>query len=100
MNKARRKELGKAFDLICQAKDILEAVKAEEREAYENLQIVSALVSEVRKWKGIWICWMRHSITWTMLILLLSRFNCQKGSENERSDIELQRTRQLEQTGL
>ena len=37
MNKARRKELGKAFDLVCQAKDILEAVKAEERESYENL---------------------------------------------------------------
>lgn len=37
MNKARRKELGKAFDLVCQAKDILEAVKAEEQESYENL---------------------------------------------------------------
>lgn len=37
MNKARRKELGKVFDLVCQAKDILEAVKAEERESYENL---------------------------------------------------------------
>lgn len=37
MNKARRKELGKAFDLVCQAKDILETVKAEEQESYENL---------------------------------------------------------------
>lgn len=37
MNKVRRKELGKAFDLVCQAKDILEAVKAEEQESYENL---------------------------------------------------------------
>ena len=37
MNKVRRKELGNAFDLVCQAKDILEAVKAEEQESYENL---------------------------------------------------------------
>lgn len=37
MNKQRRKKLGKVFDLICQAKDILEEVKSEEEEAYENL---------------------------------------------------------------
>lgn len=37
MNKVRRKELGKAFDLVDQAKNVLETVKAEEQEAYENL---------------------------------------------------------------
>lgn len=37
MNKQRRKKLETAFDLICQAKDILEEVKNEEEEAYENL---------------------------------------------------------------
>ncbi len=37
MNKQRRKKLGTAFDLICQAKDILEEVKSEEEEAYKNL---------------------------------------------------------------
>lgn len=37
MNKARRKELGRAFDLCCEAQEILEAVKEEEQEAYENL---------------------------------------------------------------
>lgn len=37
MNKIRRKKLGDAFDLIAQAKDILEAVKEEEQEAIDNL---------------------------------------------------------------
>lgn len=37
MNKIRRKKLGDAFDLISQAKDILEAVKEEEQEAIDNL---------------------------------------------------------------
>lgn len=37
MNKVRRKELEKAFDLVGQAKNVLEAVKAEEQESYENL---------------------------------------------------------------
>lgn len=37
MNKVRRNKLGKAFDLVAQAKDILEEVKEEEREAYDNL---------------------------------------------------------------
>lgn len=37
MNKQRRKELGKAFDMIEQAKEIIEAVKEEEEESYENL---------------------------------------------------------------
>lgn len=37
MNKVRRKKLGDAFDLIFQAKEILEAVKEEEQEAIENL---------------------------------------------------------------
>ena len=37
MNKARRKRLGEAFDLIGKAQDILSAVREEEQEAYENL---------------------------------------------------------------
>lgn len=37
MNKARRKELEKAFDLCCEAQEILEVVKEEEQEAYDNL---------------------------------------------------------------
>ncbi len=37
MNKIRRKKLGDAFELISQAKDILEAVKEEEQEAIDNL---------------------------------------------------------------
>lgn len=37
MNKIRRKKLGDAFDLISQAKDILEAVKEEEQDAIDNL---------------------------------------------------------------
>lgn len=37
MNRVRRKRLENAFDLINQAKDILEEVKDEEREPLENL---------------------------------------------------------------
>ena len=37
MNKARRKRLGEAFDLIGTAQDILRCVREEEQEAYENL---------------------------------------------------------------
>ena len=37
MNKARRKRLGEAFDLIGEAQDILRSVREEEQEAYENL---------------------------------------------------------------
>ena len=37
MNKARRKRLGEAFDLIGTAQDILRSVREEEQEAYENL---------------------------------------------------------------
>lgn len=37
MNRVRRKRLENAFDLINQAKDILEEVKDEERESLENL---------------------------------------------------------------
>lgn len=37
MNKQRRNKLGKAFDLVAQAKDILEEVKDEEQEAHDNL---------------------------------------------------------------
>lgn len=37
MNRQRRKELEKAFDMIEQAKEIIEAVKEEEEESYENL---------------------------------------------------------------
>lgn len=37
MNKARRKKLGEAFDRIEDAKNILEEVKQEEQDAYDNL---------------------------------------------------------------
>ena len=37
MNKQRRKQLEKAFDLVNQAQDILQDVKEEEEEALENL---------------------------------------------------------------
>ena len=37
MNKARRKKLEEAFNLLDSAKEILEAVREEEQEAYENL---------------------------------------------------------------
>lgn len=37
VNKQRRKRLGKAFDLVTEAMDILEEVKSEEEESYDNL---------------------------------------------------------------
>lgn len=37
MNKTRRKRLAEALDLISQAKDILEEVKGEEQDAFDNL---------------------------------------------------------------
>lgn len=37
MNKVRRKRLAEALDLISQAKDILEEVKDEEQDAFDNL---------------------------------------------------------------
>lgn len=37
VNKQRRKRLGKAFDLVTEAMDILEEVKSEEVESYDNL---------------------------------------------------------------
>lgn len=37
MNKARRKRLAEAAELLEQAKDILEEVKDEEQEAHDNL---------------------------------------------------------------
>ena len=37
MNKARRKRLGEAFELIGKAQDILCSVREEEQEAYDNL---------------------------------------------------------------
>lgn len=37
MNRDRRKRLGSAFDMVAKAKDILEDVKSEESESYENL---------------------------------------------------------------
>ena len=37
MNKARRKRLGEAFELIGTAQDILRSVREEEQDAYENL---------------------------------------------------------------
>ena len=37
MNRIRRKELSKALELLEQAKDIIEACRDEEQEAYDNL---------------------------------------------------------------
>lgn len=37
MNKQRRKRLGKAFDLVSEAMEILEDIKTEEQESYDNL---------------------------------------------------------------
>ena len=37
MNKQRRKEIAKAIGLIEQAREILDAVKEEEQEAFDNL---------------------------------------------------------------
>lgn len=37
MNKQKRKRLEKAFDLITQAEEILEEVKADEEDSYDNL---------------------------------------------------------------
>ena len=37
MNRSRRKRLQEAFDLVCQAQEILEEVKEGERESLENL---------------------------------------------------------------
>lgn len=37
MNKKRREKLGKAFELVGAAQEILQAVREEEQEAYENL---------------------------------------------------------------
>lgn len=36
-NKQRRKRLGKAFDLVSEAMKILEDIKTEEQESYDNL---------------------------------------------------------------
>ncbi|GFI48317.1 hypothetical protein IMSAGC019_03644 [Lachnospiraceae bacterium] len=37
MNKQRRKQIEKAFELIGEAEDILESAKSEEQDAYDNL---------------------------------------------------------------
>lgn len=37
MNKQKRKRLEKAFDLITQAEEILEEVKSDEEDSYDNL---------------------------------------------------------------
>lgn len=37
MNRQKRKRLGKAFDLIAEVEEILEEVKSEEEDSYENL---------------------------------------------------------------
>ena len=37
MNTQKRKRLEKAFDLIAQAEEILEEVKADEEDSYDNL---------------------------------------------------------------
>lgn len=37
MNKQKRKRLEKAFDLIAQAEEILEEVKSDEEDSYDNL---------------------------------------------------------------
>lgn len=37
MNKARRKELARVVDLLDQARDLLETIRDEEQEAFDNL---------------------------------------------------------------
>lgn len=37
MNRQRRKQIEKAFELIGEAEDILESTKSEEQDAYDNL---------------------------------------------------------------
>lgn len=37
MNRQRRKKLSEAFDLVAKAEEIIDAVKDEESESYENL---------------------------------------------------------------
>lgn len=37
MNRNRRKRLSSAFDMVANAKNIIEAVKEEETESYDNL---------------------------------------------------------------
>lgn len=37
MNRCKRKKLGEAFDLISKAEEIIDAVKADETDSYENL---------------------------------------------------------------
>lgn len=37
MNKQRRKRLSEAFDKLCEVGEILEEVKSDEQDAYENL---------------------------------------------------------------
>ena len=37
MNKVRRKELARVVDLLDQARDLLETIRDEEQEAFENL---------------------------------------------------------------
>ena len=37
MNKVRRKELARVVDLLDQARDLLEAIRDEEQEAFDNL---------------------------------------------------------------
>lgn len=37
MNKARRKELNKAMELLAQAREIIEAMQEEEQESFDNM---------------------------------------------------------------
>lgn len=37
MNKARRKELNKALELLAQAREIIEAMQEEEQESFDNM---------------------------------------------------------------
>ncbi len=37
MNRQRRKKLSEAFDLVAKAEELIDAVKDEETESYENL---------------------------------------------------------------
>lgn len=78
MNKVRRKELGKAFDLVDQAKNVLEAVKAEEQEAYENLPDSFRFGERGEEMQGYIEMRMRLLTIWMMPILSLSRYSQSK----------------------
>lgn len=69
MNRQRRKRLTEAFEKVAEAMEILEEVKSEEEESYDNFQITSETETEARRCRITLRCWMKHTGTWMMPIL-------------------------------